>query len=212
MKLNLVLLGPPGAGKGYQAELISSYLKIPTISTGNLIRDKIASNDEESKQLSVYVNQGRLVPDNLIGQILKSRVSKADCEKGFILDGFPRSLSQAKLLDDLKIDVDKVIEIDVNEQKLIERLQNRRICKNCGATYNLLLKKPKVENRCDLCGAELVVRKDDDLETIKKRLEVFRNETKPLISYYKTLNKLFYLNGNESSEEVRKNLFLILDQ
>lgn len=210
--MNLVLLGPPGAGKGFQADLISKKLNIPTISTGDLLRDRIKANDEESKVLAKYVNSGELVPDELIGKILKNRVDQNDCAKGFILDGFPRSLSQAQLLDRLGVEVDKVIEIDVDEEIIVARLKNRRICKNCGAVYNLLFKKPKADGCCDLCGAELVARKDDDVSTIQNRLQVFEKETRPLEAYYKSLNKYYYLNGNEGSVEVERKLLQIIGE
>lgn len=208
--MNLVLLGPPGAGKGFQADLISKRLKIPTISTGDLLRERIKVGDEDSKILANYVNSGELVPDELIGKILKKRVEQADCAKGFILDGFPRSLSQAKLLEKLEIVVDKVIEIDVDEEIIIARLKNRRICKNCGAVYNLLFKKPKVAGCCDLCGGELIARKDDDVLTIKNRLQIFNKETKPLEAYYNSTNRYYYLNGNEGSVEVERKLLEII--
>lgn len=210
--MNLVILGPPGAGKGFQANLISKKLNIPTISTGDLLRDRIKMGDEEADVLANYVNSGELVPDELIGKILKSRVERSDCSKGFILDGFPRSLSQAKLLDSLDIKVDKVIDIDVSEKIIVERLQNRRICKNCGAVYNLLFKKPRVANCCDLCGAELISRKDDDVETIRNRIQVYNRETKPLEAYYKALNKYYYLNGNEGSFEVEQEILKIIEE
>lgn len=210
--MNLVILGPPGAGKGFQANLISKKLNIPTISTGDLLRDRIKTGDEEANVLANYVNSGELVPDELIGKILKSRVERSDCSKGFILDGFPRSLSQAKLLDSLDIKVDKVIDIDVSEKIIVERLQNRRICKNCGAVYNLLFKKPRVANCCDLCGAELISRKDDDVETIRNRIQVYNRETKPLEAYYKALNKYYYLNGNEGSFEVEQEILKIIEE
>ena len=210
--MNLVLLGPPGAGKGFQADLISKKLNIPTISTGDLLRDRIKVDDDESKVLAKYVNSGELVPDELIGKILKARVSRVDCANGFILDGFPRSLSQAKLLQTLGINVDKVVEIDVDEEIIVARLKNRRICKNCGAVYNLLFKKPKALGYCDLCGSELVARKDDDVSTIRNRLQVFERETRPLEDYYKALNKYYYLNGNKGSIEVERNLLKIIGE
>lgn len=208
--MNIVLLGPPGAGKGFQANLISKKLKIPTISTGDLLRERIKLGDDDSKILASYVNSGELVPDELIGKILKERVKQADCAKGFILDGFPRSLSQAEILDKLEIAVDKVIEIDVDEEIIIARLKNRIICKKCGAVFNRLFKKPKVEGCCDLCGGELVARKDDDVATIKNRLQVFNKETKPLVAHYKSKNIYHYLNGNEGSVEVERKLLEII--
>ena len=210
--MNIVLLGPPGAGKGFQANLISKRLNIPTISTGDLLRDRMKVNDEESKILANYVNSGDLVPDELIGKILKRRVECDDCSKGFILDGFPRSLSQAELLEKLGINVDKVIEIDVDEEIIVARLKNRRICRSCGAVYNLLFKKPKVPGCCDLCGSELVARKDDNITTIRNRFQVFEKETRPLEAYYKNRNKYYYLNGNEGSVEVERKLLEIIGE
>lgn len=210
--MNLVLFGVPGAGKGFHAKLISDKLKIPTISTGELIRNRIEIGDDKSVILEKYVSVGGLVPDELIGEILKNRVIQSDCSRGFILDGYPRSLSQAELLDDLKINVDKAIEIIVSDEKIFERLLNRRVCKKCGATFNLVFKKPKIENCCDYCKGELVKRKDDNLDTIKKRLKVFNEQTRPLREFYKEVDKYYEVDGQAGSDNVQKKIFEIIGE
>lgn len=210
--MNLVLLGAPGAGKGFHAQLLSDKLKIPTISTGELIRDRIKVGDNESKVLEKYVSDGALVPDELICNILQNRVKQSDCEKGFILDGFPRSLSQAKILDELCIDVDLAVEIVISDDKIFERLLNRRVCSKCGATFNLILKNSKVENVCDFCHGKLIQREDDNVSTIEQRLEVFRKQTGPVRDFYKSVDKYYKINGEMGSEYVQEKLFEIIGE
>lgn len=208
--MNLVLLGAPGAGKGTQASLISKKLNIPIISTGDLIRDKIEDNDAVADTLKSYVNEGKLVPDKLVGDILRARVSEPDCRFGFILDGFPRSLSQAKLLDELQIEVDKVIGIEVSDKEIVKRLQSRRICKNCKKVYNLLSIKPRVEGRCDDCNQELMVRQDDNLQVIENRLKVFHEETQPVEDFYKKSGKYFQVFGEDEIQKIEEQLLEII--
>lgn len=182
--MNIVILGPPGSGKGTYSDGVSKKFGIPHISTGDLVREAIKSGSELGKRIESYYNKGLLVPDEIIIQLLKDRLSKDDCKKGFILDGFPRNINQAKFLDEI-VRVDLVIYIDVPDEIIINRLSTRRICKNCGAIYNLRTMPPKRPGICDRCGGELYQRDDDKPETIKERLKVYREHTAPLIEYYR---------------------------
>ena len=179
----VVLLGPPGAGKGTYASYLSELLDLPHISTGDLVRDEIKAASELGRRVKEYSDRGLLVPDEIITDILKQRISKSECRKGFILDGFPRTVRQAELLDGI-VPVTAVINIDVPDEVIIDRLSNRLICRNCGAIYNAKYLKPKRDMICDKCGGSLYRRKDDDPEVIKRRLEVYRRKTAPLIDYY----------------------------
>jgi adenylate kinase len=204
--LRLVLLGPPGAGKGTQASAIVSKYSIPHISTGDIFRANIKNGTELGKQVEAYMNKGLLVPDELVVSIVKDRLTKEDCKNGFLLDGFPRTVNQAEALDkelkDMNIKLDKVINIEVGKEILIERAIGRRICKNCGATYHVKFNPPKAENICDKCGGELYQRDDDKVETVEKRIKVYHEQTQPLIDYYKDKGLLLNLDGTKSIEEV----------
>lgn len=204
--MRLVLLGPPGAGKGTQASAIVSKYSIPHISTGDIFRANIKNGTELGKQVEAYMNKGLLVPDELVVSIVKDRLTKEDCKNGFLLDGFPRTVNQAEALDkelkDMNIKLDKVINIEVGKEILIERAIGRRICKNCGATYHVKFNPPKAENICDKCGGELYQRDDDKVETVEKRIKVYHEQTQPLIDYYKDKGLLLNLDGTKSIEEV----------
>ncbi|MCD6381521.1 MAG: adenylate kinase [Candidatus Aenigmarchaeota archaeon] len=182
--MKLVLLGPPGSGKGTYSSRLAKELGIPHISTGDLLREEVSKGSELGKKAKEYMDKGELVPNEIVLEILKQRLQQPDCEKGFILDGFPRNLEQAKILDEIT-EIDKVIYLDVPDEIIIERLSNRRICKKCGAIYNLKTMPPKVPGKCDICGGELYQREDDKPEVVKNRLVVYRENTTPLINYYK---------------------------
>lgn len=204
--LRLILLGPPGAGKGTQAAGIVKKYQIPHISTGDIFRKNIKEGTELGKKAKEYMDKGLLVPDDIVVAIVKDRLMENDCENGFLLDGFPRTVAQADALDTelnkLGLSLDKVINIDVSKDLLIDRAVGRRICRDCGATYHVKFNPPKSENICDVCGGELYQRKDDTEETVTKRIEVYLEQTKPLIDYYKEKGILVEINGEKSIDEV----------
>lgn len=195
--MNLVFMGPPGAGKGTQAEIISKKLNIPTVSTGLMLRTAIKNGTELGVVASEYINDGKLVPDDVIVGIVKQRLSEPDLESGFILDGFPRTVVQAEALTASGIKIDKVLSLEVEDEKIIERLSSRRECSKCGVPYNVISNKPKQEGVCDKCGGELIRRKDDNPETIKNRLDVYHSETEPIKDYYKKIGLLVCAHGCE---------------
>lgn len=182
--MNLIFLGAPGAGKGTQAEVISKRLNIPTVSTGNIIREALKNGTEMGIKAKSFIEAGKLVPDDVVIGIIKERLSKDDCANGFILDGFPRTIPQAEALDAMGIRIDKVIEIAVDDDTIISRMSGRRVCKDCGSSYHIKNKPPKKDGICDLCGGELVQRKDDDPETVLDRLNIYHTQTEPLKGYY----------------------------
>lgn len=188
--MNLILLGAPGAGKGTQAEAICKEFKIPAVSTGNLLREAVKNGDELGLKAKSYMDLGKLVPDEIVIEMLKERIAKDDCKNGFILDGFPRTILQAEALDKIGVKIDKVIEINVPDEVILDRLSGRRVCEDCGTPYHITNKKPKVDGVCDLCNGKLVKRKDDNVDTIKDRLKVFHDQTAPLKDYYANQNKL----------------------
>ena len=198
----IILLGAPGSGKGTQAELLSKELNIPTISTGNMIRKQLKSGTELGKRLESYMSEGKLVPDEVIVEVVKERVQHDDCKNGFILDGFPRTIPQAEALDKMKVKVHKVIDIDLPDEAIIKRMSGRRVCLDCGATYHLETKKPKVEGVCDQCSSTLSQRKDDNQETVLARLEEYHKQTEPLKGYYTTKGNLSSVDGNQPLEKV----------
>ena len=182
--MKLILLGAPGAGKGTQAEILSAKLGIPTISTGNILRAAIKEGTEIGLQAKSYMDAGKLVPDSVIIGIVAQRLSQPDCEKGFILDGVPRTLPQAAALDEHGVVFDHVLSIEISDQEIEQRMSGRRVCSQCGAPYHMTAKPPKQEGVCDSCGGALVQRDDDKAETVRKRLAVYHAETEPLKDYY----------------------------
>ena len=195
--MKLILLGAPGAGKGTQAEIISERLSVPTISTGNIIRAALKAQTEMGIKAKEFIDKGLLVPDDVVIGIVRDRLKEDDCKNGFILDGFPRTVPQAQALDDMGIEIDKVIDIHVPDEKIVQRLSGRRVCSGCGASYHLLYKKPEKDGVCNLCGAQLVQRTDDREETVLERLKVYHEQTEPLVDYYRKKNKLVVVEGQE---------------
>jgi len=195
--MNIIFLGAPGAGKGTQAEIVSAKLAIPTVSTGNIIRAALKNGTPMGLQAKSYIEAGKLVPDEVVIGIIKDRLAEDDCKNGFILDGFPRTIPQAEALDAMGITIDKVIDIEVADERIAKRMSGRRVCKACGNSYHLEYKKPAVDGVCDACGGELVQRKDDAPETVLERLKVYHDETEPLKNYYEKQGKLFIVEGQE---------------
>lgn len=205
--MNLILLGAPGAGKGTQAEKICEKLNIPAISTGNIIRAALADGTEMGLKAKSYMDKGQLVPDEVVIGIIKDRLKEQDCENGFILDGFPRTIPQAQALEDMGVNIDKVIDIEVPDEKITERMSGRRVCAKCGATYHLLYKKSSVDGKCDKCDAELVQRKDDHPDTVSKRLVEYHAQTEPLKEFYAQRNKLVIVEGQDEVADTTKLVF-----
>lgn len=195
--MKLILLGAPGAGKGTQAEVICEALKIPAISTGNIIRDALAKGTEMGLKAKSFIDAGQLVPDEVVIGIIKDRLAKDDCANGFILDGFPRTIPQAEALDAMGIEIDRVVDIEVSDEKIAARMSGRRVCKACGASYHLEYKAPKQEGVCDACGAELVQRKDDHPDTVLERLAIYHEQTEPLKDFYSKKGILRVVEGQE---------------
>lgn len=202
--VNLILLGAPGAGKGTQAEKISDSYNMPIIGTGDLIRNAVKEETPIGIEAKEYMESGQLVPDEIVINLLKERMQKDDAQDGFILDGFPRNVVQAETLKDMGIKIDRVINIDVPDDKIIARLSGRRVCGKCGSSYHIEYKKPEKDNICDRCGGELIVRKDDEPEVIKNRLEVYHEQTKPLISFYENMGILKTVVGQEEIEDTTR--------
>ena len=202
--MNLILLGAPGAGKGTQAELLTEKLGIPAISTGNMLREAMKNGTEVGKQAKSYMDQGLLVPDDVIIGIVRERVSQPDCQKGFILDGVPRTIPQAEALEKAGIRIDYVVSIEIDDSVIENRMSGRRVCSACGASYHVIANPPKKEGVCDLCGGELVIRKDDVPETVHRRLEVYHEETEALKDYYAKVGKLKLVEGNQPIEDADK--------
>ncbi len=206
--MKLILLGAPGAGKGTQAEVICNTLNIPTISTGNIIREALKNGTELGLKAKSFMDAGQLVPDEVVIEIIRERLAGDDCAAGFILDGFPRTVPQAEALDRMGIAIDRVVDIEVADEKITARLSGRRVCPACGASYHVDYKPSKDGKTCDLCGADLVIRKDDDPEIIKDRLKVYHEQTEPLKEYYGSKGILREVIGQE---EVADTTRLVLE-
>ena len=204
--MNLILLGAPGAGKGTQAELLVEKLSIPAISTGNMLREAIANGTDLGKKAKQYMDEGNLVPDELILGIVADRVAQDDCAKGFILDGVPRTLAQAEALEAKGVRIDHVVSIEVDDNEIEGRMTGRRVCGKCGASYHIVANPPKMENVCDSCGSELVIRKDDAPETVRKRLQVYHATTEVLKDFYAKLGRLRLVNGSQSIEGANEDI------
>lgn len=205
--MNLILLGAPGAGKGTQAEIICEKLSIPAISTGNIIREALANGTEMGMKAKAYMDEGKLVPDDVVIGIIRERLAKDDCKNGFILDGFPRTIPQAEALDQMGIVIDRVISIEVPDEKIAARMAGRRVCPKCGASYHTEYKKPAKDGICNACGSELIQRKDDAPETVLERLHVYHEQTEPLKDYYRKAGKLKSVKGQEKVEDTTRLVF-----
>lgn len=202
--MKLILLGAPGAGKGTQAEIISKKLNIPTISTGNILREAIKNGTEIGLKAKSFMDNGKLVPDDVIIGIVKERVSRDDCKNGFILDGVPRTIPQAEALEQQGVHFDRVVSIEIEDSVIEARMTGRRVCGHCGASYHIVANPPKKDNTCDLCGGTLEIRKDDAPETVRHRLEVYHRETEALKSFYEKLGKLRLVEGNQPIEDANR--------
>ena len=198
--MNLILLGAPGAGKGTQAELLMEKLHIPGISTGNMLREAMKNGTAVGEKAKYYMDNGLLVPDEVIMDIVAERVAQPDCKNGFILDGVPRTLAQAAALQERGVQIDHVVSIEIDDSVIEGRMTGRRVCSNCGASYHIVANPSKVEGKCDLCGSDLMIRKDDAPETVRRRLEVYHEQTEVLKDFYAKLGKLRLVEGNQTIE------------
>ena len=204
--MKLILMGPPGAGQGTQGEILEKKLGISTISTGLMLRTAIKDQTEVGKLAEQYINDGKLVPDEVIVEIVKQRLAQPDCEKGFILDGFPRTTAQAEALEAAGVEIDKVLLLEVDDNKIVERLSSRRECSKCGIPYNIVSKKPAKEGICDSCGGELIIRKDDVPETIQNRLDIYHEQTEPIKKFYEAKGILAVAQGEEELKDTTANV------
>ena len=202
--MKIIFLGAPGAGKGTQADLVSARLGIPTISTGAIIREAIKIGTDMGLEAKKFIEAGQLVPDSVVIGIVKERLAKSDCKDGFILDGFPRTVPQAQALDEMGVSLDRVVSIEVSDEKIIERMSGRRVCQACGATYHTVYNPSKDGVSCDKCGKELTMRSDDAPEVVKSRLEVYHKTTEPLKEYYSKVGNLAIVIGAEELSETSK--------
>ena len=208
--MNLILLGAPGAGKGTQAEILVKKLSIPAISTGNMLREAIANGTELGMKAKQHMDNGSLVPDELILGIVADRVAQPDCSKGYILDGMPRTLAQAEALENMGIKIDHVVSIEVDDAVIEGRMTGRRVCPKCGASYHIVANPPKMEGICNTCGSELSIRKDDAPETVRKRLEVYHATTEVLKDFYGKLGRLSIVEGNQPIEKANEAILVAI--
>ena len=208
--MKLILLGAPGAGKGTQAEILSRMLSIPTISTGNILRAAMKNGTPVGLQAKAYVESGKLVPDDVIIGIVNERLAEPDCKNGYILDGMPRTIPQAEALEQAGIDIDCALSIEIADETIIDRMSGRRTCKDCSQTFHIVSNPPKVEGKCDKCGGELIMRSDDNPDTIRERLAVYHKQTEPLIGFYRNLNLLKDIPGRDTIEETTAEVYKAL--
>ncbi|MFQ6072589.1 MAG: adenylate kinase [Methanosarcinales archaeon] len=209
--MNIVLLGPPGSGKGTQAEKINKKYNIPHISTGDILRENIKKNTELGRLAKSYMDKGELVPDSLLIDLIKERLNQSDCLQGYILDGYPRTIPQASALEKINKKLDIVLNISVSDEELIKRLSGRRICKQCGASYHIIFNPPIKNGICDLCGGDLYQRDDDSEVAIKNRLKVYKKQTQPLIDYYSKKKLLVTINGENEILKIFEDICVVLD-
>ena len=214
--MKIIMLGAPGAGKGTQAKMIAEKCGIPHISTGDIFRANIKNGTELGAKAKEYMDKGLLVPDELVCDLVVDRIQQADCEKGYILDGFPRTIPQAEALENalnaIEQKLDYAIDIDVPDENIINRMSCRRACVGCGATYHVLFNPTKVEGKCDVCGESLILRDDDKPETVKKRLDVYHTQTQPLIDFYTERKVLVEVDGTQSMDKVFDDIMKILGE
>lgn len=196
--MNLILLGAPGAGKGTQAEIVCDKLGIPAISTGNILREAVKNGTEMGLKAKSFMDSGALVPDDVIIGIIKERLAQPDCEKGFILDGVPRTVAQAEALEQMGVAIDKVVDLEVADEVIMRRLSGRRVCSACGASYHLEFKPSRETDRCDRCSGPLIVRKDDEPATVRDRLAAYHEQTEPLVDFYRQRGKLVVVEGQDT--------------
>lgn len=214
--MRLVIVGPPGAGKGTQAKLICERYNIPHISTGDMFRKNISEGNEVGKAAQKYINQGILVPDDIVNRMVKERISQPDAKNGFLFDGYPRTVDQAEifkaLLSDQGFNLDAVFNLEISREKLIDRLTGRRICEKCGASFNVITNPSKVDGICDYCGGNLTQRPDDNVEVTTKRVDVYMNETMPLIDYYRSAHILYEINADGPIDRVFEDIRKVLER
>lgn len=210
--MRLILLGAPGAGKGTQAEILSAKLRIPSISTGNILREAIRTGTETGLKAKSFMDNGKLVPDEVVVDIVRERLAEADCAAGYILDGMPRTIPQAQALLHQGVMIDRVISIEIPDEVIEPRMTGRRVCTRCGASYHIMTNPPKIEGICNGCGGELMIRKDDKPETVHHRLEIFHSETEALKGFYEDLGLLRSVNGNQPIEDVNRDIMAALGE
>ena len=210
--MNLILLGAPGAGKGTQAELLMQHLNIPSISTGNMLREAMANGSNLGKQVKQCMDEGKLVSDDLVLSLVAERTAQPDCNNGFILDGVPRTLSQAEALDAKGVRIDHVVSIEIDDAVIEGRMTGRRVCTKCGATYHITVNPPKTPGICDHCGSEVMIRKDDAAETVRNRLKVYHESTEVLKGYYASKGKLRLVEGNQPIEDAYHDILRVLGE
>lgn len=212
--MKIVLLGPPGAGKGTQAKSISNRYSIPHISTGDIFRKNISENTPLGIEAKSYMDNGQLVPDEVTINMVKDRLQQDDCKNGYLLDGFPRTVHQAEALDNFLTEreesIDTALLIEVPKEFILERMTGRRVCPSCGASYHIKFNPPTNDGKCDLCGSDVIQRKDDTEETVKERLDVYENQTQPLIDFYKNKKQLSVVDGTQAIHEVFESICKIL--
>lgn len=209
--MNIIMLGPPGAGKGTQAEVLSKKLGVTTLSTGNILRSAIAEQRPVGLNAKAYMDKGQLVPDDVIIGIVKDYLETHDLGKGCILDGVPRTIAQAEMLDSMGVQIDAAISLEVSDSAIEERMSGRRTCMKCGATYHVKANPPKQEGICDKCGSELTIRDDDKPETVRQRLAVYHAQTEPILGYYEAQGKLQSVDGTAGVDETSEKLVRILE-
>ena len=204
--MKILIMGAPGSGKGTQAEIISEKYNIPTISSGSILREAIAEGTEIGKIASMYINDGLFVPDDVMIKAVMERLEKEDCENGCILDGFPRTLEQVEAMERADIDIDFVLKINLADEEIIKRVSGRRVCEMCGATFHVIYKPTEQPEKCDVCGAKLVIRQDDREEVVKNRLKIYYDQTVPVINYYEKKGKIVESESMEEISETAQNV------